>query len=406
MTTTRRAWIGSAAAVAVVAAWPARARGADLRRALDAAAAEPDPARALHLLAGIDADRSAGPERLDLITARAGLSIDRAITHRFGIDPRSRGPGPADPGYYALLLHRKLGDTDSLRAIERRLETELTRSIARAGHLFDRCGVTAGASGVRFSTLWQDGRYRYADSDADRDQAVGDMNRWLAGYRAQATASFGTPPPYCLNVAARRSSATAKPGTRALPTPIAAGTYTVDLTTIRRRPSWTLPSVVAHELLPGHMLQMPMEAAVDPHPLRLDYASGFPEGWGIYAEQAVAAAGAYVADPHAELGYLHWRLFRIGRALADLGIHIHHRSLDEARARLVAWQGEPAYFAPFDTDLARIAQEPAVRLAEMLAALAIEDAARRAGPNLRRFHQAMLIDGRMRTEEIRRRPRV
>ena len=51
--------------------------------------------------------------------------------------------------------------------------------------------------------------------------------------------------------------------------------------------------------------------------------------------------------------------------------------IDEARARLVEWHGEPAYFAPFDGDLARIVKEPATRTAEMLFALAIEDGAHR-----------------------------
>ncbi|WP_312000140.1 DUF885 family protein, partial [Bacillus subtilis] len=74
--------------------------------------------------------------------------------------------------------------------------------------------------------------------------------------------------------------------------------YTVDLDRIEHRPAWTLPSVVAHELLPGHMLQMPMEALAAPHALRLEYAQGFIEGWGIFAERAVAAAGLYQGDAH------------------------------------------------------------------------------------------------------------
>ena len=152
------------------------------------------------------------------------------------------------------------------------------------------------------------------------------------------------------------------------------------------------------------MIQLPMEAAADPHPLRLRYASAFMEGWGIYAERRVADAGFYAHDPLAELGYLHWRLFRIVRALVDLAIHVDHLPVAYARKRVVAWQGEPAYFAPFDYDLDRIAKEPMTRAAEMLAALAIEDGARgRTGMRLARYHHMLLAHGRMRSDEIARR---
>jgi hypothetical protein len=40
---------------------------------------------------------------------------------------------------------------------------------------------------------------------------------------------------------------------------------------------------------------------------------------------------------------------------------------------LIEWQGEPAYFAPFDVELARIPLEPASRVAEAMAWLTIAD---------------------------------
>lgn len=57
-----------------------------------------------------------------------------------------------------------------------------------------------------------------------------------------------------------------------------------------------------------------------------------------------------------------------------------------------------------DGDVARIAAEPAVRTAEILAALAIEDGAPgKRGRALIALHQAMLVNGRMRIDEIARR---
>jgi uncharacterized protein (DUF885 family) len=119
----------------------------------------------------------------------------------------------------------------------------------------------------------------------------------------------------------------------------------------------------------------------------------------MYAEQIAAADGVYKGDPLGELGHIHWLLFRVTRGLADLGIHLDGWCIDEARAQLIAWQGEPGYFAPFEIDLPRIAKEPATRAAEAMAWLDLADTAARV-PAARRvaFHQTMLRHGRMRTE--------
>ncbi|MFZ5793976.1 MAG: DUF885 family protein, partial [Pseudomonadota bacterium] len=292
------------------------------------------------------------------------------------------------------------------RSAATRLEAERRRCAARADALFARLGIAGATTGARFSALWRDPRQAYASPDA----ALADMNRWLAELRARVPAVVGAVPPWCLNVAANPPTAADRTaahfGYRTLPTPTQPGGYVPDLQRLADRPASTLPSVVAHELLPGHMVQLPLEAAADPHPLRLDYAPGFAEGWAIYIERRVADAGVYATDPLAELGYLHWCLFRIGRALVDLAIHLHGLPLAEARARLLAWQGEPAYFAPFDADLGRIVQEPMTRAAEMLFALAIENGARgRSGIALARYHHVLLDHGRMRSDELARRAR-
>lgn len=372
-----------------------------LRAALDAAAAERDPARALRLLTGFDPAALSGADRLDLATARAGLAVDVEIA-ALGLDPRGKGPFPHDRRLPPLLLRRKLGDGIDAGAAARRLERERRTCAARADRLFRTLGIAGHDTGARFSMLWR--HDAYPNDDGGRLQAIGDMNLWLARFVRRAPALIGRVPEWCLDVSANAAGA---PGTRALPEPGKPGGYTPDLARVADRPRWTLPSVVAHELIPGHMVQLPIETYFAPHPLRLTYAPAFAEGWAIHAEKLVADDGAYAADPHAELGYLHWRLFRIGRALVDLAIHLGALPTETARARLVAWQGEPAYFAPFDGDLARIVAEPMTRAAEMLAALALEDGARgRQGAALVRYHQRVLADGRVRSDELARTARA
>lgn len=387
---TRRAVIIGGAVFALAA----RAEAAiTLSAALDAAAAERDPAKALAMLDGFDPRDFPPAGALDLITARAGLATEIALAGNPSFD---------------LRLQRLFGTHRGAAAVEQRLIREQQIATRAALRLFDTLGIDGATPGARFMRLWNEPDGRFADSDAGRDAAIAVMNTTLERLRAILPTLNGPVPGYCRDVAASRGSpeeqASGKVGTRRLPLPGRPGAYVVDLARIADRPRCSLPSVVAHELLPGHMVQLPIEAAARPHKLRLTYAPGFAEGWSIHAERLVARAGAWAGDPRAMLGYLHWRLFRINRARADVGIHVHGWSLDEAYARLVDWQGVPAYFAPFDTDLPRIAAEPATRTAEMLFALAIEDGARaKRGAALIAFHQAMLVDGRMRSDDIRRR---
>lgn len=375
-----------------------------LTAALDAAATLP-PAQALASLRGFD-DRALPPaRRLDLLTARAGFAVDAQLAALPQAGPRKAGyrplpdAGPIAPAHYALLLARSLGRVDP-RAAQRRLTRELAALHARAARLFAALGMAQGTIGARFTALWQDQRFLYTDPDA----AVADMARSLAVARRRVPEAIGPVPAWCIDVAVRSLSpaeiAAGRNGYRIVPAPTQQGAYIVDLKQLRRRPSWTLPSVVAHELLPGHMIQLGLEGIAAPHPLRIDYAASFVEGWGIHAEALAAAEGAF-PDPRVQLGHLHWLIFRVGRALADLGIHLDRWSLDAARAHLVAWHGEAAYFAPFDTELPRIAREPASRVGEAMAWLAIADAVgTRTGRRQVAVHRRLLDHGRMRIEQI------
>jgi uncharacterized protein (DUF885 family) len=375
----------------------------------DTMAIRRDAAAGVRLPAGLLARTIAA---IEAVRATAAEPIASALDRQLAVlrDQLRAAPPPgvgrlaSGAAYYALLLKRSTGDDADPIAAERRIEQERRRLSARADMLFVGLGHRKGSIGARYSALWRDPRWLYNDDDAGRDRAVADMNRALDAARRRLPAQFAAWPPRALDISARRMSradeAAGRGGYRELPTATRSGAYYVDLKDIARRPAWTLPGVVHHELLPGHMIQLPIEADADPHPLRLDYAPAFPEGWAIYAEQMAAADGAFAGDPLAELGHIHWLLFRTNRALADIGIHLHGWSLEQAHARLIEWQGEPGYFAPFVPELDRIATEPASRAAEALVWLMIADLAR--GRERKPFHRIVLANGRKRTDELRR----
>lgn len=343
----------------------------------------------------------------------ASADVARALAGQTELLATLQARAPAEPGvgrfpggteYFALLLERHLGEPMAPIEAYRRLADKARELSGRADGLLRQLGLTRGSVGARIGAAFRDPRFLYPDDDAGRDRAVAEMNRWLDRVRPRLPLLFGPLPPYCLNVSARRMTraeeAMAKGGYRVLPTPQAAGGYFVDLARIADRPSWTLGSVVHHELLPGHMLQLPIEAESGAHPLRIAYLPAFAEGWAIHAEALAAEDGAYADDPRALLGHLHWLLFRIGRGLVDTGVHIKQESLAQTSAKLATLQGEAVYFAPVAQDIERICIEPAIRAAEALSWLELSGLARSArdkGPeSLRNFHRKVLAHGRKR----------
>ncbi|MBO9624689.1 MAG: DUF885 family protein [Sphingomonas sp.] len=409
----RRAVLGGLAASAALAAAPALARRSDgdaeLLRALDAPGSY---AERLALLQRFD-PRAFGPSRkIDLRTVRDALAIDVALSR---LVPGGKGEGPyrlppADqPGLwrhangaraYRLLLERQLGMAVEPEDAHRRFEREIARLSRRADALMRGLGFASGSVAERYRAMFADSRWHYPDNDSGRDQAVADMNRWLDRARSRVATLIGPVPAECLDVRARRMTradeAAGKGGYRDMPAAGRPGAYFVDLEDIARRPRWSLASVAHHELLPGHMIQGPIEAAANPHPQRLAYLPAFSEGWAIHAEQLMAADGAYRGDAFAEIGHIHWLLFRLARGLADTGIHHRRWSLDQARAEIGGVQGVPAYFAAFGADIDRIGREPGSRAAEALAWLELSAlvAAQPSAEQRRRQQQRILLGGR------------
>lgn len=392
----RQVLAGLGAGTATAIAAPAFARGDDdaaIATALDTAATLP-PDRALALLAPIDAGAIASiGSRLDLSAARAGLAIDAALSN----------PSPDAAKLFTRQMQRIAGNDAVLDTVTRDLTAAKATLEDHAARLFDAIGTPGGSTGARFEALWSDPRSLFADDAAGRDAAVAAMRATLATIRPQLPAIIGPLPAACLSVDVRALTAAeiaaGKGGYRVPPAPGVQGLYVVDLKAIRRRPRFSLPSVVAHELLPGHLAQMPLEALARPHPLRLRYAAAFSEGWGSYAEMLMADAGLF-ADPRDRLGHIHWMLFRITRGLADIDLHVRGHATEQAVRAIRNSIGEAAYFAPIDADVTRIAKEPAIRAAEAWFPLRIAALRPRARHRWPGFHAPLLAFGRRRTEQI------
>jgi uncharacterized protein (DUF885 family) len=163
--------------------------------------------------------------------------------------------------------------------------------------------------------------------------------------------------------------------------------------------------VAFHEVIPGHLLQMPLQAAASPPAERVKAAGAYFEAWAIYAEDLAADLGAYAGDPLGEIGFLQWRLFRLGRIVVDTGVHVLGWSRDQAISVMTDLQGQSIAFVTIEADVDRMIAQPGRFAADGLGALMLS----RVRPHDRRrwpaFHRTVLADGPWPFGELERRLR-
>jgi uncharacterized protein (DUF885 family) len=96
-------------------------------------------------------------------------------------------------------------------------------------------------------------------------------------------------------------------------------------------PYYKMPSLIFHETLPGHHLQVSLAGEADmPFFRRIVRSTAFVEGWALYAERLAYELGWYDNDPLGNLGRLQWEALRAVRLVVDTGIHHLGWSFDEA----------------------------------------------------------------------------
>ncbi|MES2450145.1 MAG: DUF885 family protein [Pseudomonadota bacterium] len=156
--------------------------------------------------------------------------------------------------------------------------------------------------------------------------------------------------------------------------------------------------LIAHELVPGHHLQIalareipqvhPIVAYLDPTP--------FVEGWAEYAAWLVEDQGLY--EPAELYGHLSLQSFLAARLVTDTGLNTAGWGLGQARAFMSRYTLEAP--AQIDSETLRYATDiPCQAIGYYLGYQAFRDARNKAeaalGPrfDVKRFHSAMLAGG-------------
>lgn len=178
----------------------------------------------------------------------------------------------------------------------------------------------------------------------------------------------------------------------------APGWYNANVLAYQRRPRWALPTLVAHEAVPGHHIQN--ARARELRQLPAFRAQGgytaYGEGWALYAETLGDLIGLY-EQPEDRFGHLQAQAFRAARLVVDTGLHAFGWTRQQAIDYMVRDAAQDPVASASEVD--RYLSNPAQALAYMIGQLKImelRDRARAAlGPkfDLRRFHNAVLDQG-------------
>jgi uncharacterized protein (DUF885 family) len=250
--------------------------------------------------------------------------------------------------------------------------------------------------------MYSDPKMLYANTDAEKEQLIADLNVKVAAVRARLPDYFGVLPK--ADVVIKRVPKEIEAGQAggyynapSLDGKVP-GIYWINLRDTAEQPRWLLPTLSYHEAIPGHHLQLSIQReAKMPLIRRLSYFSSYIEGWALYAEQLADEMGMYEGDPLGKIGQLHDAMFRAVRLVVDTGMHAMKWSREESVKFYVDTLGDTE--SASITEIERYAVTPGQACGYMLGKLTFLAARKKAQDTLgakfdiKSFHDAMLIGG-------------
>ena len=263
-------------------------------------------------------------------------------------------------------------------------------------------GMTKGTVGERLHGMFGDPKFRYPNTDAGKDKLIADLNAKVKDISARLPKYFDTLPKAKLVI-------------KRVPKYIEAGApggyynngsldgsrpgmYYINLRDTAEVPSWTLPTLTFHEGIPGHHLQLSIQQEANiPLIRKLSFFSAYIEGWALYSEQLAVEMGMYDHDPFGHIGQLHDAMLRAVRLVVDTGLHAMKWSREKAIRYYSETLGDSV--AGATTEVERYCVWPGQACSYMLGKLEIlkqrarAEAALGARFDLRKFHDAVLLNG-------------
>ena len=154
------------------------------------------------------------------------------------------------------------------------------------------------------------------------------------------------------------------------------GVYYLNTYNLSSRPLYQLEALSLHEAVPGHHLQLAIQAELENlHPIsRESNFTAFIEGWALYSERLGKDIGFY-KDPYQDFGRLSMEAWRASRLVVDTGLHwmgwSRQQAIDYMTAntalsphnivaevdRYIGWPGQALAYKTGELAISRIRQQ-------------------------------------------------
>ena len=284
-----------------------------------------------------------------ILTQRITPALRSQTTTLEGLRPQATQEAgvwrlPDGDAYYSAALASATGATEGPRALHE-LGLDLVRQLgARLDGMLDGAAFPAGPRAARVGAFQSDPQYLYPNDAAGKSRLLQDQAAKLAEVGRRLPSVFWRTPQVPVEIRPVPSFREGGAPFAYYEDPslngVRPGVFYINLRDTSAIPSWMITTTTFHEAVPGHHLQQAMLLEGPPLPLirKLQWSSGYGEGWALYAEQLADELGMYDDDPSGRIGYVWGALLRAGRLVADTGVHSRRWSRDQA----VEWMVEHA----------------------------------------------------------------
>lgn len=177
-----------------------------------------------------------------------------------------------------------------------------------------------------------------------------------------------------------------------------AGYFYANTTNLNGRPTWEMETLLLHEAVPGHHLQLAIAQEKDDIPefRKSAFFTAYIEGWALYAESLGPDLG-FFKDPYSKAGNNVYNAWRAIRLVVDTGLHAKGWSVEEATKYFLAntCRSEAVVKAEIQRYLVMPAQALSYKIGEIEIRQLREQSKKELGPsfNVRDFHDFVLSQG-------------